>query len=303
VYRSVQIWRRLFQTLGVAALSVLLMVIAKMQDTDRKPAEPEALPANPNPTQAVLPKPTQILPQTAALVKLYQTAPNFTVEQLTTSESANSEDSLYLPMGLSQDPAQYRMKADPSNFGNRQARDRHGKPLNNRLLIVLHETTSTASAAVNAVQTPHAKDLDQISYHAVIRQDGTILYLVDPRKRAYGAGNSRFKSRQGSESVQTNPALKPSVNNFAYHISLETPSDGYNDKPEHSGYSGAQYSSLAWLIAHSGVESDRITTHAAIDQSGERQDPRSFEQSWLQQDLAIQNVSLSATDTFDTNTP
>ena len=302
MYSSVQIWRKLFQALGVAALGVLLVVIARMQITERKPAEPEALPASPSPTQAVIPKPIQVLPQTAALVKFYQAAPTLSVEQLTDSESASSEDSSYLPMGLSQDPAQYRMKVDPSNFGNRQPQDHHGKPLNNKLLIVLHETTSTASAAVNAVQTPHAKDQDQVSYHAVIRQDGTILYLVDPRKRAYGAGNSLFKSKRGSESVQTNPTLKPSVNNFAYHISLETPSDGYNDNPDHSGYSGAQYSSLAWLIAHSRVDSDRVTTHAAVDQSGERQDPRSFENSWLQQDLAIQAASLTSADS-DTVTP
>ena len=301
MHRSVYVWRQLFRALGIAALGVLLVVIFKVRVADQKPAEPEALGVGSAPTPTALPKPPKISePQTAALVKLYQAAPKFSVEQLTASESNINEDSLYLPMGLSEDPTQHQIKADPSNFGNRQTRDSRGQPLNNKLLIVLHETTSTASAAVNAVQTPHARDQDQISYHAVIRQDGTILYLVDPRKRAYGAGDSVFKGKQGPESVQTNPALKPSVNNFAYHISLETPPDGYDDKPEHSGYSGAQYSSLAWLIARSGVDNDRITTHAAIDQSRERQDPRSFEMSWLQQDLAIQKSSLPSADSFDT---
>jgi N-acetyl-anhydromuramyl-L-alanine amidase AmpD len=180
-------------------------------------------------------------------------------------------------------PAQYRIEAHPSNFGDRLFRNSQGKPTDYPLLVVLHETTSAASGAVNTVLTPHPRDEDQVSYHTIICKDGAILYLVDPLKRAYGAGNSAFQGKGGLETVQTNPLLKSSVNNFAYHISLETPSDGYHEQPGHTGYSDAQYSSLAWLIAQSGVDENRITTHAAIDQAGERQDPRSFEMAWLQQ--------------------
>jgi hypothetical protein len=102
---------------------------------------------------------------------------------------------------------------------------------------------------------------------------------------------------KGFETVQTNKRLKSSVNNFAYHISLETPPDGYNEQLSHSGYSTAQYHSLAWLISHSGIENHRVTTHFAVDRLGERQDPRSFEMDWLRQNLALQGVIFASTDT------
>jgi N-acetylmuramoyl-L-alanine amidase len=240
--------------------------------------------------------------QMVELRRLYWAAPKLSVDQLMTLEASNSlknEDASSMEIA-SLEPAQYRIQAHPSNFGDRLGRNSLGKLLQNKLLIVLHETTSAASGAVNTTLTPHARDEDQISYHTVIRQDGTILYLVDPRKRAYGAGNSAFKGKNGTETVQTNKKLKSSVNNFAYHISLESPSDGYHDQSEHSGYSGAQYFSLAWLIAQSEVQDDRITTHRAIDQSGERQDPRSFEMSYLQQDLALQTREFVSLDVSQT---
>jgi N-acetyl-anhydromuramyl-L-alanine amidase AmpD len=81
------------------------------------------------------------------------------------------------------------------------------------------------------------------------------------------------------ETVQTNPSLPPSVNNFAYHVSLETPPDawGKNNINQHSGYTEAQYDSLAWLIAQSQVPDDRITTHRAVDVAGRKVDPLSFD--------------------------
>lgn len=69
----------------------------------------------------------------------------------------------------------------------------------------------------------------------------------------------------------------PSVNNFAYHISLESPEDGRGNGATHSGYTQEQYQSLAWLTARTGVSDSRITSHAVVDNSGERSDPRSFD--------------------------
>jgi N-acetyl-anhydromuramyl-L-alanine amidase AmpD len=103
-----------------------------------------------------------------------------------------------------------------------------------------------------------------------------VVYIVPPEKRAFGAGNSVFSNGSGSEAVRTDPKFPPSVNNFAYHISLETPPDGHNDASSHSGYSREQYQSLAWLIARTSVPENRITTHQAIDRSGSRIDPRNF---------------------------
>ncbi|MBW4479726.1 MAG: peptidoglycan recognition protein family protein [Tolypothrix brevis GSE-NOS-MK-07-07A] len=168
--------------------------------------------------------------------------------------------------------------ADPSNYGERYTKDVNGIRVNNLPIIVLHETSNSASSAVNFFQTPHSDENVQASYHAMIKLDGTVIYTVPPDKRAYGAANSVFESANGSEAVKTNLNLPPSVNNFAYHVSLETPLDGWtNTQAIHSGYTDAQYYSLAWLIAQSDVPDDRITTHQIVDRSGTRIDPRSFD--------------------------
>lgn len=166
--------------------------------------------------------------------------------------------------------------ADPTNYGERYLTDVQGQLATYDPIVVLHETVGSASSAVNYFQTPHLNDEDQVSYHTLIAQDGTLIYLVPPDKRAYGAGDSVFQTTAGIEAVQTNPDFPPSVNNFAYHISLETPADGEHNGSTHSGYTNAQYQSLAWLVAKTGVPDARISTHKLVDRSGMRQDPRSF---------------------------
>lgn len=168
--------------------------------------------------------------------------------------------------------------ADPTNYGERFRQDVFGRPVNHAWLIVLHETVNSLASAVRFFQTPHPRDEDQASYHTLIALDGMIIYVVPPEKRAYGAGNSVFVGPQGPETVKTDPKLPPSVNNFAYHISLETPPDGNNNRSGHSGYTDAQYRSLAWLVAKTQIPESRIATHAQVDRSGERSDPRSFDQ-------------------------
>jgi hypothetical protein len=171
------------------------------------------------------------------------------------------------------------MWADPSNYGERFATDINGVPVYNQPIIVLHETSNSAQSAVNTFTTNHNNDeTKQVSYHTLITLSGQVVYLVPPDKRAFGAGDSVFESVSGSETVQTNANLKPSVNNFAYHVSLETPPDAWDKNvPSHSGYTDAQYNSLAWLIAQSEVPDDRITTHRSVDRSGQRIDPVSFD--------------------------
>jgi N-acetylmuramoyl-L-alanine amidase len=166
---------------------------------------------------------------------------------------------------------------DPSNYGERYTKDANGVPVHNRSIIVLHETSFSAASAINTFQTPHTDEKLQVSYHSMIKLDGTIVYLVPPEKRAFGAGNSVFQTTQGIETVKTNQHLPPSVNNFAYHVSLETPPQAEESRTTHEGYTEAQYNSLAWLISQSTVPDDRITTHRAVDRSGLRIDPRSFD--------------------------
>ncbi|MGF1524830.1 MAG: peptidoglycan recognition family protein [Leptolyngbyaceae cyanobacterium] len=174
-------------------------------------------------------------------------------------------------------PRQDIQLADPSNYGDRYSTDANGQPVENEFIAVLHETVGSAQSAINLFKNYHPNDNDQVSYHTLIGRDGTIYYIVPPEKRAYGAGNSVFDGPNGPETVKTNPDFPASVNNFAYHVSLETPSDGRGNGPTHSGYTQSQYESLAWLLARSNIADERITTHRAVDRSGSRQDPRSFD--------------------------
>ena len=171
--------------------------------------------------------------------------------------------------------------AHPSNYGDRFSKDINNKLLTEAPIIVLHETVYSADSAINYFQTPHSNEDDQASYHTLIRLDGTVIYIVPPEKRAFGAGNSVFVGKNGAETAKTHAQYAPSVNNFAYHISLETPIDGENDNETHSGYTEAQYRSLVWLVDQSTVPEDRITTHRAIDRSQSRIDPRSFDTQYF----------------------
>ena len=181
-------------------------------------------------------------------------------------------------VGISYQPREVVQLAHPSNYGERYSRDVNGSLVDNQYIVVLHETVGSASSALNTFQTNHTRDEDQVSYHTLIGLDGTIYYVVPPEQRAFGAGNSGFQSFNGEEAVFTNAEFPSSVNNFAYHISLETPVDGQNSSATyHSGYTEAQYQSLAWLLARTNISDDRITTHRNVDRSGSRIDPRSFE--------------------------
>ena len=195
--------------------------------------------------------------------------------------------------------------ASPTNYGDRFFFDIYGQPAYHAPIVVLHETVATLNQTLNFFQSPQRDEANQASYHALIGLDGEIIYIVPPDKRAFGAGNSLFVSRgmsQGinqtinqetgevtsqwdnrlvEESVKTNPDYPPSVNNFAYHISLETPRDGLNNARTHSGYTDDQYRSIAWLVAKTGVPEYRITTHQGVDRSGERTDPRSFDNAYF----------------------
>lgn len=179
------------------------------------------------------------------------------------------------------DPPEIIAPANPTNYGDRFFLDIYGNSGYYPPIVVLHETVATVNQTLNFFQTPHIDEDDQVSYHTLISLLGEIIYMVPPDKRAFGAGNSSFTNQDEEEAVQTNPHYPPSVNNFAYHISLESPDDGLNNGRTHSGYTEAQYRSLAWLVAKTGVTEDRITTHRQVDRSGDRMDPRSFDKDYF----------------------
>lgn len=197
---------------------------------------------------------------------------NLTTEETATSASPAKTLASYTPK-------ESIALIDPTNYGQRFVLDLYSKPASYDPIVVIHETTFSASSALNTFRTPHYRDAEQVSYHTLIKLNGDILYLVPPDLRAFGAENSVFQSQKGMETVKTNPTRLASINNFAYHVSLETPMDGRNNRRKHSGYTLAQYKSLAWLVAKTGVPDSRITTHKAVDRSGLRGDPRSFNAS------------------------
>ena len=180
-----------------------------------------------------------------------------------------------------------RLRIDPSNYGPRLARDAYGHLIpNTPQMVVLHETVYGLSSAINTFITHHPDDADQVSYHMLIGEKGEIVQVLDPARRAFGAGYSAFRGRW----AVTNPAMAGSVNNFALHLSLETPIDGENEASGHSGYTTAQYDAMAVVLAdwmrRFHIPPDAITTHRHVDLGLERADPRSFVWGKLQTRLA-----------------
>jgi N-acetyl-anhydromuramyl-L-alanine amidase AmpD len=129
---------------------------------------------------------------------------------------------------------------------------------------------------VDLFKTPHENDSAQASYHVVIGKLGGLIRIVEDDKRAFGSGYSKF----GDFTVHSKSPETFSINNVALHISLETPADGQGDSTSHSGYTKNQYESLAKKIlywqAKYGIPVTRITTHASVDRSHSRYDPRAF---------------------------
>ncbi len=274
-----RVWLALAMTVPALITTATMVVTSGDTQKSLQPAQPTisraARPVN-VPQPANVPQPVNV-PQPANVPQL-KLDRGFSAAPAELS-STIPEDTATLAM----DDVGYRPKeavylADPSNYAQRVTVDSRGKPVDNDYIVVLHETVGTVMSAINTFQTPHPNDDDQVSYHALIASDGTVIYVVPPEQRAFGAGNSVFLSPRGEESVLTNAEFASSVNNFAYHVSLETPPDGrLNNNPSHSGYTEAQYRSLAWLIARSTIPEERITTHQQVDRSGSRADPRSFE--------------------------
>lgn len=181
----------------------------------------------------------------------------------------------------------FHLSTDPSNYGERFNLDAYGQPVDpTPQLIVLHETVYGLNSAINTFVTPHPRDEDQVSYHTLVGLQGQVVQVLDPGRRAFGSGNSAFNGHW----VITNPRINGSVNNFALHLSLETPPDGENDEATHSGYTAAQLDAAAVVLAdwmkRFSIPPQQITTHRAVDLGGERLDPRSFDWMALQERLA-----------------
>lgn len=173
-------------------------------------------------------------------------------------------------------PMEELQLADPSNYGTRVTRDYLGRSLSSRpRIIVIHETVMSEKDTLALFKTYHSNDNSQVSYHMLVARDGRIIRVVPDESRAYGAGMSHF---MGS-TLKSKENSAGSINNIALHISLVSPA-GFEQTDSHTGYTQAQYSSLAkqilkWQLQN-GIPMSRVTTHYAVDRSHSRYDPRSF---------------------------
>jgi N-acetyl-anhydromuramyl-L-alanine amidase AmpD len=145
------------------------------------------------------------------------------------------------------------------------------------LLVVIHETLISAEDS----KMLHADPDYYASYHAVIERTGKIIYFTPADSKAYAA----------AESVYINPItgveehINGSVDDFAYHIALETPPDGYGlSKNYHIGYTKEQYTSLAWLVKAVDPSPERITLHSEISNL-KVEEPRCFNYGYFSQKL------------------
>ena len=188
--------------------------------------------------------------------------------------------------GAAEEPA----PADPSNYDPRQQQNWKGEPVPHQPeLIVLHETVVDEPTAIALFQRRQSDDAQQASYHLLIGRDGRRIRVVDDQQRAFGAGDSALNGL----TVQLRADARPSVNNIALHVSLVSPADGADGEARgHSGYTEAQYRSLATQIALwqnlYGIRPDRVVTHQEVDRSGTRRDPRSLDWQLLNRNLRQQ---------------
>ena len=263
--------------------------------------QPSALPSGPVPGAPVLPPAASPLPDTVRTTTASSTSS--TAVALTTA--ASSHPALIglaaAPVGerarlcLAGGSRENRDPADPSNYGERQALDWKGAAvLHTPSLIVLHETVVDEPTALALFRRHNSDDGQQASYHVLIAADGRRIRVVDDDKRAFGAGDSAFQG----QAVQLRQEIPASVNNFALHVSLVSPPDGADgEKRSHTGYSPAQYASLARQIALwqslYRIPASQIATHQEVDRSGTRHDPRSFDWSLLGQQLRSQLLACS----------
>lgn len=250
---------------------------------------------------------TYHLDQVTKLAKLYRAAAESCVQSSLASAKISEALGEQKPLestSVAHNPNEESHEVPECNYGLGRSESTYQR------LVVIHETGESADSAISYI----GNESSGVSYHAIVKRDGTISRLVSDSDTAYGAGCSSFpkisgtkvdcnemsasvgsaeavcltpderkESKYSQEGCTTLNYTTCSVNPFAVHYSLESG----------DGYTIAQYQSLAKLIKDSGVTSDRVTSHYNVDNSGTRQDPRGIDLSYLNKELARQGFSGS----------
>lgn len=150
-----------------------------------------------------------------------------------------------------------------------------------KALFVIHETIIDSETLEDYMADPDFLG----SYHAVITIEGQIIYYVPSDMKAFAASKSRFLNLLTGEEESING----SVDDFAYHVALETPENGRDaNKKVHAGYSIQQYKSLAWLFNATGISIDRLVNHGELKEP-ETEEPRCFNGQYFSKVLQEQS--------------
>ena len=107
------------------------------------------------------------------------------------------------------------------------------------LIVVLHQTTTSATQFLEAIPTA------SYSYHAFINKLGDITYLVPSSRQALACANCQIKGVD-------------SVDKYAYQICLESLDGGLTEK---------QYMSIGYLLSNLDVKLNNVYTHSDISPS------------------------------------
>ncbi len=139
-------------------------------------------------------------------------------------------------------------------------------------MLVLHYTgMKTAGEALQRLTDPKA----QVSAHYLIDEQGNIFALVDEEKRAWHAGVSRWRGRDG-------------INDISIGIEIANPGHEWGYVP----FPGTQMEAVCDLsrriIARHGIAARNIVGHADIAPARKEDPGELFDWKWL----AVQGVGL-----------
>lgn len=108
-------------------------------------------------------------------------------------------------------------------------------------IVVVHDSNGPAEGALSWSLDSRVKG----SYHAMIRRDGEIVYLIPAWIKASACGPSSYIGKDGPISING------SVDPFAYSVCLEGPMP----------YTVEEYYSLSYLISQMAISKDQVLVH------------------------------------------
>jgi N-acetyl-anhydromuramyl-L-alanine amidase AmpD len=149
------------------------------------------------------------------------------------------------------------------NFNNRRRPD-------DIAAIVIH---ATANVSLEYTIDRFGDSSSEVSAHYTIAKDGTIVQHVHDMHRAWHAGRSRYKGRQGCD-------------DFTLGVELVNLNDGTDPYPEIQHQVNVEL--CVHLCQKHGITSDDIIGHLDVAiPPGRKSDPRGYDLNRLRKDVAV----------------